>query len=40
MTAGFVVYPPVKLLAGRVKEVPAGLRVLAMLSLLFFFYPC
>lgn len=40
MTAGFVVYPLVKLLAGRVKEVPAGLWVLSALSLLFFmFYP-
>lgn len=40
MTAGFVVYPLVKLLAGRVREVPAGLWVLSALSLLFFiFYP-
>lgn len=40
MTAGFVVYPLVKLLSGRVREVPAGLWVLSALSLLFFiFYP-
>jgi len=40
MTAGFVVYPLIKLLAGRVREVPAGLWVLSALSLLFFiFYP-
>lgn len=40
MTAGFVVYPFVKLLAGRVREVPLGLWILCALSLLFFiFYP-
>jgi AGZA family xanthine/uracil permease-like MFS transporter len=40
MTAGFVVYPLVKTLSGRMKEVPAGLWVLGALSLLFFvFYP-
>lgn len=40
MTAGFLVYPLIKTLAGRVKEVPAGLWFLAILSLLFFiFYP-
>lgn len=40
MTAGFVVYPLVKTLSGRVREVPAGLWVLGALSLLFFvFYP-
>ena len=40
MTAGFVVYPLVKTLAGRAREVPAGLWVLGGLSLLFFvFYP-
>ena len=40
MTAGFVVYPLMKTLAGRIREVPAGLWVLAGLSLLFFiFYP-
>ena len=40
MTAGFVVYPVIKTLSGRVREVPAGLWVLGALSLLFFvFYP-
>jgi len=40
MTAGFVVYPVIKTLSGRVREVPAGLWVLGAMSLLFFaFYP-
>jgi AGZA family xanthine/uracil permease-like MFS transporter len=40
MTAGFVVYPLFKTLAGRIDEVKPGLWVLAVLSLLFFlFYP-
>jgi AGZA family xanthine/uracil permease-like MFS transporter len=40
MTAGFVVYPLMKTLSGRAKEVPSGLWVLGGLSLLFFiFYP-
>ncbi len=40
MTAGFVVYPVIKTLSGRVREVPGGLWVLGALSLLFFvFYP-
>ncbi len=40
MTAGFVVYPVIKTLSGRVREVPPGLWVLGALSLLFFvFYP-
>jgi AGZA family xanthine/uracil permease-like MFS transporter len=40
MTAGFVVYPLMKVLSGRVREVPAGLWVLSALSVLFFiFYP-
>ncbi|HWR59261.1 MAG TPA: NCS2 family permease [Thermodesulfovibrionales bacterium] len=40
MTAGFVVYPVIKTLAGRIREVPPGLWFLALLSLLFFiFYP-
>lgn len=40
MTAGFVVYPLLKLLSGRVREVPAGLWILGIVSLLFFvFYP-
>lgn len=38
MTAGFVVYPLIKTLAGRAREVPAGLWVLGGLSLLFFIY--
>jgi AGZA family xanthine/uracil permease-like MFS transporter len=40
MTAGFVLYPFCKLVAGRTNEVKSGLWVLATLSLLFFvFYP-
>ena len=40
ITAGFVLYPLCKLVAGRRKEVRPGLWVLAALSLLFFvFYP-
>lgn len=40
MTAGFVLYPLMKVLAGRWREVPAGLWVLAGMSLCFFvFYP-
>jgi len=40
ITAGFVLYPFCKLVAGRGREVKAGLWVLAALSLLFFvFYP-
>jgi len=40
MTAGFIVYPLMKVVSGRVNEVPAGLWVLAGMSLLFFiFYP-
>lgn len=40
MTAGFVLYPLVKTLAGRTREVPPGLWVLGVLSALFFvFYP-
>ena len=40
ITAGFVLYPFCKLVAGRAGEVKAGLWVLAGLSLLFFiFYP-
>jgi adenine/guanine/hypoxanthine permease len=40
MTAGFVLYPLFKVLTGRIREVRAGLWVLALLSLLFFvFYP-
>jgi AGZA family xanthine/uracil permease-like MFS transporter len=40
MTAGFVAYPLMKLVTGRVREVAPGLWVLAGLSALFFvFYP-
>jgi len=40
MTAGFIVYPLMKVVSGRVNEVPAGLWILASMSLLFFiFYP-
>ncbi|HWR83215.1 MAG TPA: NCS2 family permease [Candidatus Deferrimicrobium sp.] len=40
MTAGFVVYPLLKVLSGRGREVPSGLWVLGAISLLFFvFYP-
>jgi AGZA family xanthine/uracil permease-like MFS transporter len=38
ITAGFVVYPFCKLVAGRVREVRTGLWVLAALSLAFFFF--
>ena len=40
MTAGFVLYPLMKVIANRASEVPAGLWVLGGLSLCFFlFYP-
>ncbi len=40
ITAGFVVYPLIKLFSGRVREVSAGMWVLGALSALFFvFYP-
>jgi AGZA family xanthine/uracil permease-like MFS transporter len=40
ITAGFVLYPFCKLVAGRRREIKPGLWVLAGLSLLFFiFYP-
>jgi AGZA family xanthine/uracil permease-like MFS transporter len=40
MTAGFVLYPFCKVVAGRRREIRAGMWVLAALSLLFFvFYP-
>lgn len=40
ITAGFVTYPIMKLFAGRVREVAAGMWVLAGMSALFFvFYP-
>jgi len=40
ITAGFVLYPLCKLIAGRYREVHPGLWVLGLLSLAFyFFYP-
>ncbi len=40
MTAGFVLYPFMKVLSGRAREVPPGLWILGGISLLFFvFYP-
>lgn len=40
MTAGFVLYPLLKLISGRAREVPAGAWVLCALSLIFYiFYP-
>ena len=40
MTSGFVLYPLMKVFAGRSNEVPLGLWILACLSLCFFgFYP-
>ena len=40
MTAGFVLYPLMKVITGRVREVPTGMWVLSALSLAFFaFYP-
>jgi AGZA family xanthine/uracil permease-like MFS transporter len=40
MTAGLIAYPLLKLLAGRAREVPRGLWILALLSLSFYvFYP-
>ena len=40
MTAGIISYPMLKVFSGRVREVPGGLWVLAVLSLTFYiFYP-
>jgi len=40
ISAGFVLYVICKSLAGKIRELPGGLWVLAALSLLFFvFYP-
>jgi AGZA family xanthine/uracil permease-like MFS transporter len=40
ITGGFVVYPLMKLIAGKVREVPSGMWVLSAFSLLFFMiYP-
>lgn len=38
ITAGLVLYPVFKLIAGRAREVPTGLWALAALSLLFFVF--
>ena len=40
ITAGLILYPLLKLVAGRHREIRAGLWVLCALSLLFYaFYP-
>ena len=40
MTAGFVVYPVIKALSGKWKEIPAAIWVLAAVSIVFYiFYP-
>ena len=40
MTAGLLAHPVLKTMAGRIREVPAGMWVFAALSLLFYiFYP-
>ncbi|UCE24139.1 MAG: NCS2 family permease [Candidatus Zixiibacteriota bacterium] len=40
ITAGFAVYPIMKIFAGRIREVNAGMWILAAISILFFiFYP-
>ncbi len=40
MTAGFVIYPLLKVLSGRAREISGGLWLLSVISLLFFiFYP-
>lgn len=40
MTAGLLVYPILKTMAGRVREVPAGMWAFAVLSIAFYiFYP-
>jgi AGZA family xanthine/uracil permease-like MFS transporter len=36
MTAGLITYPLLKVLAGRSREIPAGLWVLAAMSALFY----
>ncbi len=38
MTAGIIAYPVLKVLAGRAREVPHGLWILALLSLTFYIY--
>jgi len=40
MTAGFITYPLIKTFGGKIKEVPLGLWIMALLSILFFvLYP-
>ncbi|MFC1504586.1 NCS2 family permease [Spirochaetota bacterium] len=40
MTASFVIYPVMKVLSGRIKEVPAGLWLLGAISIVFYvFFP-
>jgi AGZA family xanthine/uracil permease-like MFS transporter len=40
MTAGFILYPLLKLFSGRVKELTAGVWILFAISvLLYIFYP-
>jgi len=40
MTAGFLIYPTTKLVAGRAREVPLGMWILAAMSAVFYaFYP-
>lgn len=40
MTAGLLTYPVLKVLSGRIREVPAGMWIFAALSLAFYiFYP-
>lgn len=40
MTAGFVIYPLMKTFAGKIKEIPIGMWILFLFSLMFFiFYP-
>jgi len=40
ITAGFVLYPLIKTLSGRAKEVKLGTWILGLISLIFYvFYP-
>ncbi len=40
ISAGFIIYPLIKTLSGKFKEIPVGMWVLALISLLFFvLYP-
>ena len=36
ITAGFIIYVIIKIFSGKMKEIPKGMWVLALLSLLFF----